>query len=167
MKTNSLKQGTVGVQVVVGVVAVGAIIVAVAALQQSSSAKKGLQELRGKLDNESALSSQLESDVRQLQSRSQSAFSALTAEVLAMKDQLAKKPEPPPVRQGGGDRGGPKAGGDEAAQPTGPGSYHAVKAGDTLGKMAKQYGTSVEAIEKLNPSLNPARLKVGQKIRVK
>ncbi len=37
----------------------------------------------------------------------------------------------------------------------------------TLGKLAKQYGTTVAAIEKLNPGVSAKNLRVGKKIRVK
>ena len=44
--------------------------------------------------------------------------------------------------------------------------YYTVKSGDTLGAIAKREGTSLSAIEKLNPGINPNRLRIGQKIRV-
>ena len=45
--------------------------------------------------------------------------------------------------------------------------YHTIKSGDTLGSLAKKHGTTVAAIQKLNPGVNPSKLRVGQKIRVK
>ena len=44
--------------------------------------------------------------------------------------------------------------------------YHTVKSGDTLGAIAKREGKSVSAIQKLNPGINPNKLRIGQKIRV-
>lgn len=42
-----------------------------------------------------------------------------------------------------------------------------VKSGDTLSKIAKRYGTSVSAIQKLNPSIkNINKIRVGQVIKV-
>ena len=61
--------------------------------------------------------------------------------------------------------GDKKDGASEAA--TGPGTFHTIKERDTLGKVAKQYKTSVDAIEKLNPGINPSKPKLGAKIRVK
>jgi len=56
-------------------------------------------------------------------------------------------------------------------RPTNPATpvkkYHSVRSGETLSAIAKKYGTTVAAIQKLNPKLNPNRLQVGQKIRVK
>lgn len=47
--------------------------------------------------------------------------------------------------------------------------YYTVKRGDTLSAIAARYGTSVAAIQKLNPSLirNVNRIQVGWKIKVK
>jgi len=45
--------------------------------------------------------------------------------------------------------------------------YHTVQSGQTLGAIAKKHGTTVAAIEKLNPGIKPNSLKVGQKVRVK
>lgn len=44
--------------------------------------------------------------------------------------------------------------------------YYTVKSGDTLGSIAKRNGKSLNAILKLNPGVNPNKLRIGQKIRV-
>lgn len=48
-------------------------------------------------------------------------------------------------------------------------TYYTVKAGDTLSAIARKYGTTVSAIQKLNPTLikNVNLIYVGWKIRVK
>ena len=47
--------------------------------------------------------------------------------------------------------------------------YYTVKSGDTLSGIAKKYGTTVSAIQKLNPTLikNVNLILTGWKIRVK
>jgi N-acetylmuramoyl-L-alanine amidase len=45
--------------------------------------------------------------------------------------------------------------------------FHTIKKGDTLWELASKYKTSVANIEKLNPSVKPDALKIGQKIRIK
>lgn len=45
--------------------------------------------------------------------------------------------------------------------------YHVVKAGDNLTKIAKTYGTTVDAIVKLNGLKNKNLIRVNQKLRVK
>ncbi len=41
-----------------------------------------------------------------------------------------------------------------------------VRAGDTLDGIARSTGTSVEAILRLNPGIDPEALRVGQRVRV-
>jgi len=50
--------------------------------------------------------------------------------------------------------------------PTQPGGEYAIKAGDTYGKIAKSQGVSVKAISAANPGVDPAKLKIGQKIQI-
>ena len=48
-----------------------------------------------------------------------------------------------------------------------PAKYYIVQEGDTLGEIAANYGTSIEALLQLNPSINdPDLIYVGQKIRI-
>jgi N-acetylmuramoyl-L-alanine amidase len=46
-----------------------------------------------------------------------------------------------------------------------PGMY-TIAAGDTLGKIAKSNNTTVDALQKANPSLDPKRLKIGASIKI-
>lgn len=45
--------------------------------------------------------------------------------------------------------------------------WHTVESGDLVGRIAAKYGTSVKRIKELNPDLNPDRISIGQRIRVK
>ena len=45
--------------------------------------------------------------------------------------------------------------------------YYTVKRGDTLSGIAKRYGTTYQAIAKLNGIANPNLIHVGQKLRIK
>ena len=45
--------------------------------------------------------------------------------------------------------------------------YHTIVSGDYYGKLAEQYGTSSSKIQELNPDVDPTKLQIGQKIRVK
>jgi LysM repeat protein len=45
--------------------------------------------------------------------------------------------------------------------------YYTVQSGDTLGAIASRYATTSQAIEALNPGVDPAALQPGQRIRVK
>ena len=55
----------------------------------------------------------------------------------------------------------------QAAQPKAPASKeHVVQAGDTLIKIARQYGVTLSALELANPGLDPRRLRIGQELKV-
>jgi len=60
----------------------------------------------------------------------------------------------------------PKAASSKSASPAGPGEYVVAK-GDNLGSIAKKNGISLKAIQDLNPGVNPNRLQIGQKLKVK
>lgn len=45
--------------------------------------------------------------------------------------------------------------------------WHTVADGDLVGRIASKYGTTVRRIQELNPNLNPDRIRIGQRIRVK
>lgn len=50
--------------------------------------------------------------------------------------------------------------------PTAPRRIHEVKAGETLGQIAQMYGTTVAAIARENGIQDPAKLSIGQKLRI-
>lgn len=45
--------------------------------------------------------------------------------------------------------------------------YHTIQSGDNFWDLSKNYGTTVDEIERLNTGLDPQDLKAGQKVRVK
>jgi LysM repeat protein len=53
-----------------------------------------------------------------------------------------------------------------ATQPRSGAATVVVRAGDTLDGIARRTGTSVEAILRLNPGIDPEALRVGQRVRV-
>ena len=57
---------------------------------------------------------------------------------------------------------------EEPSSPA-PGTVHLVKKGDTLSSIAKQYGTTVAKLQKLNGMTESQanRLKIGQEIKIK
>ncbi len=44
---------------------------------------------------------------------------------------------------------------------------HLVQKGDTLWKMARKYNVTVNRLLELNPGIEPERLQIGQKVRIK
>jgi LysM repeat protein len=43
---------------------------------------------------------------------------------------------------------------------------HVIAKGETFSELAKKYGVSVKAIQQANPGVDPAKLKLGQKINI-
>ncbi|MBA2878055.1 LysM repeat protein [Anoxybacillus kamchatkensis] len=52
-------------------------------------------------------------------------------------------------------------------KPTNTAVYHTIRKGDTYWSIAPKYGTTWQAIQKLNPGVDPRKLQIGQKVRVK
>lgn len=72
------------------------------------------------------------------------------------------------IRVGGSPASGTSSGtASSSSASTSSAQYHTIRSGDTLGKIASQYGTSVSALQRLNPDVNPRRIRPGQRIRVK
>lgn len=60
------------------------------------------------------------------------------------------------------------AGGDPRPEVTGgPGSWHVVQPGDTLGAISRHYGTSIKSLVAWNRIPNPDVIRVGQVLRVR
>jgi len=84
------------------------------------------------------------------------------ANVLALGQQL-KIPGTAPAA---GTNGTSTGGGTGTTGTGGATSTYTVQAGDTLGKLALRYGTTVAALLKLNGLSNPDALAIGQKLKV-
>lgn len=156
-------RGNVGVQVVVGVLAIVAIILGLVAIQAGSSSKKAVADLDARLSNELMGVQQTESELRDLRSQMATKLSDLYAQITAVREEVKKlaAPPPPPQKEAGGKEK------QSEQTPAGPGTYHTIQAGDTFGRLANRYGTTIADIEKLNPGVSSSKLKIGQKVRVK
>lgn len=161
MKTYISRSGNVAVEVVLGIVAVVGVVLGIAAMKSVNVKCDELNTRLNDMGTSVAGIQQLEQDVRQ----TRNSVALLGQDIQVLKDQLAKKPEPVP--QKGGAAVGDKKEGTTTEVAAGPGTSYTIKDRDTLGKIAKQFKTTSDAIQKLNPNLNPNRLKVGSKIRVK
>ena len=51
--------------------------------------------------------------------------------------------------------------------PASSAKYHIIESGDTFGHLAVKYNTTSKRIQELNPDVDPVKIKIGQKIRVK
>jgi LysM repeat protein len=52
------------------------------------------------------------------------------------------------------------------AKPPSPKRWYVIQSGDTLGAIASNLGTTVAALERLNPGVEPTTLRPGQRLRV-
>jgi LysM repeat protein len=148
---------------VLGVILAGAALFKLSALQKTVAAHDAeipkIATLEGELRTATAKS---ESDLKGLQAGVQNALTQVGEQMGVINGKITKLEEAQKARPAA-------AGGKGAAAPTGvlnaDGTY-SVAPGDTLAKIARKFAVKVDAIEAENPGLDPARLKVGQKIRV-
>jgi LysM repeat protein len=89
-----------------------------------------------------------------------------------LEHEAARAPLRPPTAIGTVVRGTTAAAKPDAATSsrpatTGPAQYVTVQSGDSFYAIASRTGTSVSALEALNPGVSSTALHVGQKLRVK
>lgn len=140
-------------------------LVKITSLQKSVTALETelapkITTLEGDLRNSQA---KTESDIKALRDGVQNALRDVGTAIgetnakVAKLEEAAKARAAAPAAKGG------------AAAATGvlnaDGTY-SVAPGDTLAKIARKFNVKVDGIEAENPGLDPARLKVGQKVRI-
>ena len=107
-----------------------------------------------------AATAKTESDMKGLREGVQNALNQVGEQLGAINAKLVKMEEAAKAKPAAGKAG---------AAPTGvlnaDGTY-SIAPGDTLAKIARKFAVKLDAIEAENPGLDPARLKVGQKIRI-
>ena len=122
-----------------------------------------VDNLENNLNSVSATAEQSKKDISSLSRTTQEAFNTVAADLgnihasITKIEDAAKKP----AAAGKGAKGGPAR--DVVA---GPGEY-IVKPGDTFSKIGKANGGfSSKEVAAVNPDVNPAKLHVGQKIKL-
>jgi LysM repeat protein len=160
----------------VGVIAGAlALILAIAALVQISKLNKTVAAqgdevakiagIDSEVKSASATASAAAADGKALRAGLQNTFDSVGNEIGAVKARVAtlEAAQKAHVAAPGGKGG--KGGGVVTGTVDADGNY-AVAPGDTLSKIAKKFATRVDALEAENPGLDPAKLKVGQKIKI-
>jgi LysM repeat protein len=156
----------------VGVIAGGlALVLSIVALVKLSTLQKSVaahdEAINSKIPaleaSVSAAAAKADTDIKGLRSGIQTALDQVGNEIgtinakLTKIEEAMKKPAPAAGKAGGG------------AAPTGvlnaDGTY-TIGSGDTLSKVARKFGVRTDSIEAENPGLDPAKLRVGQKIRI-
>jgi len=156
----------------VGVIA-GALglILSVVALVKLSSIKKEVDALNADLTSKV---SAVENEVRSATTANENANKALREGVQNALNQVAEqigalRGQVTKIEEAQKARAAAPAGKGGAAAPTGvlnaDGTY-TIASGDTVAKVARKFAVKIDAIEAENPGLDPARLKVGQKIKI-
>ncbi|MDI1251454.1 MAG: LysM domain-containing protein [Lacunisphaera sp.] len=155
----------------VGVIAGGlALVLSITALFKLSTLQKAVAAHDAEIAKIATLESDVratatkaDADVKSLRSGIQTTFDQVGAEIGTINAKIAKIEEAQKARAAA-----PAAKGGAAA-PTGvlnaDGTY-TIGSGDTLAKVARKFAVKLDAIEAENPGLDPAKLKVGQKIRI-
>ena len=110
------------------------------------------------------LSTKVDNDVKGLRDGVQSVLAQVGEQIGAMRGQITKLEEaakkPAPAAAGG------KGGVAVATGTVDANGNYTVAPGDTISKIAKKFATKADSIEAENPGLNPAKLRVGQKIKI-
>jgi LysM repeat protein len=117
----------------------------------------------GTIENEvRSIQAKSDTDMKNLRDGVQNALNQVGTEIGAIRAQVTKIEESakkaPAAAKGG--KGGAATGTVDAN-----GNY-TVASKDTIRKIAAKFGTTADAIEAENPGLDPAKLRVGQKIKI-
>lgn len=100
-------------------------------------------------------------DVRQLNEYSRDAFRRMQAEVAALRQEIEtlSRPEPTPARE-------PPSPEKRATERVPSGRTHRVAEGDTLSRIARQYGVPLQDLLDANPGIDPRRIRIGQDVHL-
>ena len=161
----------------VGVIAGGlALVLSIVALVKLTSLQKTTGERADAVEAKAAAAeasanstaAKADNDVKNLSRGFQGALDEVGKAIgeinarIARVEEAMKKPAPAAKGAGG-------AAAAAAAAPTGvlnaDGTY-TVASGDTLSRIARKFAVRSDSIEAENPGLDPAKLRVGQKIRI-
>ncbi|MDI1320428.1 MAG: LysM domain-containing protein [bacterium] len=155
----------------VGVIAGGlALVLSITALFKLSTLQKTVAAHDAEIPKIATLESEVrataskaDADVKSLRTGIQSTFDQVGAEIGTINAKLAKIEEAQKARAAA--PAGKGGGGAVTGTVDANGNY-SVAPGDTISKIAKKFATKVDTIEAENPGLDPAKLKVGQKIKI-
>lgn len=118
-----------------------------------------ISELEQRVERLDGASEELNGQIRGLYNQTRTALQAIDDRFTSLQGSRASAPasSAPATTAGSAQAAAPSA----ATAKT-----YTIRPGDTLGKLAQSAGTTVAAIQKANPNLNPNRLKVGQVIQL-
>ena len=140
--------------------------------QQVTSSKGKLAHLEDQVNsierrliNVGAETVRIKKDVRGVREQVVRTLDTISREVLLSQNQVSTNPTQTERSAGGRiTRTRPDSTTPPASVPST--GYHTIRPGDTFGKLARQYGITVQAIFQANPKADPRKLQIGQRIRI-
>lgn len=127
-----------------------------------------IAELEQRVERLSGAVEELNGQLRGLHHNTRTALQSINEQLNAIRQEIrTAKPAPQAPTGSSAQQITPAT--SSAAQPvatTAQGKTYTIRAGDLLAKIAKENNTTVDAILKANPGLNPNRIKVGQVINL-
>ncbi len=134
----------------------------VAVESQIRSIEENLIELKG--ENKA-----LRTDLLSLAQQTQTALKKISDEFGRIRNEMAKAddmgaPEghSAPTTGSGAAEKTPTS--EVSSETPALGEFYTIQAGDTFAKLARRFGTSIDALLKANPGVDPRNLQIGQKI---
>ncbi len=127
-----------------------------------------IAELEQRLERLSGAVEELNGQIRGLHHNTRTAFQTLNEQLNTVRQEIrTAKPAAPAATGSTAQQVAPAAqSSGQPAAPSAQGKTYTIRAGDLLAKIAKENNTTVDAILKANPGLNPNRIKVGQVINL-
>ncbi len=158
----------------VGVIAGGlALVLSIVALVKLSTLQKTVASHDeaivkiGTLETDiRSVAAKSDSDLKGLRDGFQNAFNQVGQTIGVIQGQVTKLEEAQKARAAAPAGKGGKGGKGVVTGTVDADGNYVVAPGDTLSKIAKKFATRVDAIEAENPGLDPAKLRVGQKVKV-
>jgi TolA-binding protein len=161
---------SLGSHIVTGVAIIGVLLGAAglyAALSvrgASQDHEDRLLELERRVDRMSAAIDEINGQIRGLHHNTRSALQNLSEQINQMRQEMrVARSAPASVQTVNAAESSAAASASGAASPA---RTYTIRAGDLIAKIARENNTTVDAIIKANPGLNPNRIKVGQVINL-
>ena len=140
--------------------------------QQVTSSKGKLAHLEDQVNsierrliNVGAETVRIKKDVRGVREQVVRTLDTISREVLLSQNQVSTNPTQT-ERSAGGRITRTRPDSTTPSETVPSTGYHTIRPGDTFGKLARQYGITVQAIFQANPKADPRKLQIGQRIRI-
>lgn len=136
-----------------------------------SALEDQIKSIEGRLINVGAETVQIRKQIRSVRDQTQNGFDSInkevrtnTAQINSLKDGTARRTRRAASTVSTSTYQQQSAASSVTEAPST--GYHVIQPGDTIGKLARQYGITINAIFADNPGINPRRLQIGQRIKI-